>query len=98
MKIVVHPRKSGKTVSLIRESVSKNIPIICQSKAESIRIIEQAKQLGYSNILTPLSISEVNKLRGNLNRICLVDNADNILENLIGCRIDIATFTDEESK
>ena len=93
MRIDIRPRGGGKTISLIQESAVHQVPIVCATHEEAVRIIRVAKESGY-NIPTPIAMREVEKLKG-LTHQCLVDNADWVLERFLGAKVVKATFTED---
>ena len=97
MEIDIRPRHSGKTLSLIQQSVALNIPIVCANNTEVNRLIDTAKNLGYDAMPCPIPATSADKLLGRSDR-CLVDNADWILEYFLKAHIVRATFTEEPPK
>jgi len=96
MEINIRSRQSGKTLSLIKSSEIRQIPIVCANHVEVNRIMRIAKEQGY-NIPQPISAQEPSKIRGRTHE-CLVDNADWILEQFLGVHIARATFTSQKQE
>lgn len=88
MKIIYKSRGEGKTTELVKMSASTGIPILCKN----IRyIIDIANELGL-NIPEPITIKDYTPFS---NEKILVDDAEYVLEHLIG-RIECMTISKSE--
>lgn len=76
---VIGERGSGKTTKLVKLSAEKQIPILCMSEASKKAIFEKAKNLGISNLPTPVVFEK--DYRGFYE--VLVDDAEFILKCLL---------------
>ena len=88
-------RMNGKTQRLIRRAHEENLYIVARDVKHARRIFDQAESMGMP-ILFPLTIGELPmKMRGNpycmTHPGVLVDNADEILEAIIGMPVIGAT-------
>jgi hypothetical protein len=93
MKLIVRPRNSGKTKTIILKSSANNIPIVCANQIEVDRILATAKNMGI-HIPCPISAHTASKLLGRSDA-CYVDNADWILEQFLHARVVEATVTED---
>lgn len=57
MRIIAGGRHSGKTIKLIEESARRGGYIVCRSRQEAVRIVEQAERMGY-DIPFPLTFKD----------------------------------------
>lgn len=98
MKIVMKPRGHGKTVDAVLEAVNKDCPIIVLNNHHKKVIKETAKKLNIdSKELIIVTVDELNKLKGLSYKKVVVDNADDILESLLGNEIKMITLNKEGS-
>lgn len=81
-------RNTGKTTELVKLSAQKQIPILCMDTSIS-HINDIAKDLNL-NIPTPISIN--NYRQGETDTV-LVDNAEYVLQYLLGCNIDTLSMS-----
>ena len=82
MNIIMAPRCSGKTTELYRLSQEKQIPIVVRFFPRDVQ--RRAQEMGY-NIPRPLRYDDPKvKECGAV----LVDDAEFILQSLLGCEVD----------
>lgn len=96
MKLIIKPRCSGKTTELIKISAETNVPILVGNKQQA----EYIKRMAYDLqlwIKDPYIISELkNGYRIPPHKI-LIDNAEYILQQLIGAEITAMTISNNEN-
>lgn len=93
--LIVKGRGKGKTYGLILKSAATGYPIITPHNVDYI--ISQARDMKV-RIPEPISCQNLTKLRNNLrgtNNKVLLDEADTIIEMLIGVKVDSMTITPE---
>ena len=100
MKLIYKGRGEGKTTELIKLSVETNTYILVKDQQRQGEVAGLAYNLGY-DMLFPVTLSEhfnAGKSRGMINRRFLIDDADDILQYLIGSDIPIlaCSWTKEE--
>jgi len=97
MKIIIRPRRMGKTTELIKQSGKEWKYIVCHSHQEAIRIQEQARRI---NIKIPLPITYQEFLAkeyyGKRIKGFLIDNIDFLLQYISIVKIDTITLTKED--
>jgi len=97
MNILAMPRRSGKTQTLIALCAAQNGYIICRSKRDAVRIMNQAEHMNVV-INMPITYSEfLNKeYYGKGIRVFMIDDVDELLQYLSdGIQIRFATYTPE---
>lgn len=92
---IIGDRQSGKTTKMIEMAHDENLYIIVPDHRRAINIQGMAREMG-KNILFPISLRELPfKMRGNAYCMThdgvLVDDADAILNKLIGMPVIAAT-------
>lgn len=98
MKIILDKRRSGKTVRLVVESHTKNVPIMTLNRQMAKIVKESAERLGLK-IPDPICLDDF--LR---NRHCdyengiLIDEAQMVLTELLKTKIHTMTLTEEDSE
>lgn len=94
MEIILSPRGGGKTYGLIKKAHKEQLYILCSSMEEANLIVQTANMLKVSipHPLTPRDLP----LQGmqNIDTV-LVDNADRVLETLIGRPITALTLRED---
>ena len=98
MKIIAKPRKSGKTVELIKMSAKSHSYIVCQNQRDSSRIFAMAKEKGL-DINFPITYGEFinNRYCGKGIKGFLIDDIDILIQYM--CRdagIEAVTITTEK--
>lgn len=109
MKLILRARGEGKTTELIHLAAKERLCIICLSKEECNRIMEQSKQLGcdipdprtfyeffrgYHNSYNTMITRDGKNIKG-----FAIDNADMLLQQLAqGTPIEYITMTKEETR
>ena len=96
MKVIVEPRRGGKTTALIKLADNNNGYIVCESVAESHRIMDTAVYMG-CNINLPISYHEFMHsayYAGGVEKF-FIDNVDRFLQSLTCVPIMAVTITDE---
>lgn len=88
MKIIYAPRCAFKTTELVRLSAETNTPILCQHPSY---IVDLAKELALT-IPAPIDLRDYKPRT--VERI-LVDDAEVVLSQLLGAKIDAMTLSDE---
>ena len=94
MKIILEPRRSGKTTKLINMSAETGAYIVCHTKADTDRVWDIAQKMG-KNIPYPISASDFLSRRYHPEgvRSLLIDNADLILQAISQVPIDAISLT-----
>lgn len=98
-KIIVGGRRSGKTTDLVKLSKELNIPILLTNHSQKHMVEKMAEYLDLE-IPKPLVISglsDVEKLKGTTTKEVLVDQADMLLEALLGLNVKAMTLTEDGS-
>lgn len=96
MKLIIKPRCSGKTTELIKISAETDVPILVGNRQQSEYIKRMAHDLRLW-IKDPYIISELkNSDRIPPNKI-LIDDAEYILQQLIGAEITAMTISNNEN-
>lgn len=90
MKLIYGDNGTGKTKEVLRLSMEKNIPVLCESQARKFRLIEKAQGYGFT-IPNPIVWDEVD---GNVKDV-LVDDPYRLLEaafnvELCGISVNVA--------
>jgi hypothetical protein len=95
MKVIISPRRSGRTTKMIQESHLGGATIVCMNTDTARDIAELAKTNGYV-IPEPISFSELLKRNPHKKHVgFLIDNADMLLQKIAG-PTPINTITLEE--
>lgn len=96
MKIIIKPRRMGKTTELIKQSNKEWKYIVCHSQQEALRIQEQAQRIDIE-IPLPITYQEFLKKQyyGRVIRGFLIDNADMLLQHISPVNIDTIILTGE---
>lgn len=92
MKLIYKGRGEGKTTELIKLSVATNTYILVKDKNRQRQVADLAQALGYDSMLFPVTLFEhfeAGRSKGMINRRFLIDDADDILQYLIGVDIPI---------
>jgi hypothetical protein len=82
MKIINKPRQMGKTTNLIKLCASVNGLLIVPNLSQKNIVIKMAHNLGLNPII--LSVHEIDKYPAYNPKFVFIDNADEILQHLIG--------------
>lgn len=96
MKLIVKKRGEGKTTELIKMSVETNTYILVLNRKRQKEVAALARKLGYDTMPYPVTLEEhflSHKSHGMINRRFLVDDADDILQELIGFDIPLLAIT-----
>ena len=96
MEIIDVPRCFGKTNYLIHKSKETGYPIVVGTKSQKELLCEKAKDINIE-IPEPITITEFlnygyfreEKKPDNI----LIDELPNVLSNILGCNVKIATMT-----
>lgn len=94
MKIIRADRGQGKTTELIKKSNEEWKYIICASKRRANNIVKIADEMGL-DIPYPITISELPLSKGQKMDGVLIDDIEDILQYLIGKRVDYVTTSCE---
>jgi hypothetical protein len=89
MEVIIKPRRSGKTVELIKIANKEWKYIVCPDRQRAENIVKTANKLGL-DIPYPIVTNEL-PLKSPFVESVLVDDADEVLRRLIGK--DIKTIT-----
>ncbi|MDT2405246.1 hypothetical protein P7D43_23150, partial [Enterococcus avium] len=99
MKVIARGRRSGKTLDLIKESALSGNYILVRNHSEAQRLFQLAKETKLS-IPLPVTVSEISlgRIQGtSIKRDgILVDNAELVLQQLIGAKINTLTISTTE--
>lgn len=96
MKVIVAPRRSGKTITLIQFANNKDGYIVCASVMEAHRIMDTAKYMGY-DINLPITYYEFIKgeyYDKGVDKF-FIDNGDELIQCLSRVPIAAITINDE---
>ena len=100
MKVVIRPRRGGKTCDAIKIAADTNSFIVCFNKAEAARVADQANRMG-ARIPYPLIFEQImdrQHLGLDISGL-VIDNVDAWLYHLVGVTpIRAITITAEELK
>lgn len=92
--IICGGRRNGKTTELIKYASKNGLYIVCGDKKRVEIIAKQAKEMGL-DLRYPICLQEL-PLRGRfIDKVC-VDDAEYILERIIGKYIDVMTINDSD--
>ena len=90
--IIIGGRGAGKTTELIRMSAENNIYIVCLDRQRALHIASAAREMGLT-IPFPITVAELPIKRNHswINEV-YVDDADQLLERMIGVHISNITI------
>lgn len=92
MICIVGDRHTGKTAALINLSSETEFPIVVPNRKSADRLRYEAQKMGLI-IPKPVVFNEIMRARGSRKRpIVLLDDAQGILEEVIGCRVAVSAF------
>lgn len=94
MKIIRANRGQGKTTELIKKSNRDWKYIVCKDTQRVDVIVETADKLGL-DIPYPITIKELPISRGSFIKSVLIDDIEDVLQYLIGKRVDYVTTSCE---
>lgn len=96
MKKIIIPRQTGKTTRLIELSERTAAPILCADLKRALFVAKLAAEQG-RNIPKPITVNDfrIGGLRGSRIRNILIDDADAVLTQIFGVRIDTITMTSD---
>lgn len=87
MLIDVDNRRTGKTTSLIMDAYYTGLPIVTTSITRRNNIQYQANQMGMSCVIV-MTISDLENLKGkDKPEQVLIDELEDVLTALLGCRV-----------
>lgn len=94
MKKIIKPRQAGKTTRLIELSEKTNAYILTANKRRALFVADLARKQN-RNIPQPITVSDfrIGGFRGTQIRNILIDDADAVLSEIFGVRIDAITMT-----
>lgn len=99
MKIIARGRSTGKTMEIIKESALSGNYILVRNHHEAQRLFKLAQEMKLS-IPLPVTVSEISlgRIQGtSIKRDgILVDNAELVLQQLIGAEINTLTISTTE--
>jgi hypothetical protein len=90
MNLIIRPARGGKTVELVKLSAETGKYIVCANMSQVDNIQRIANWLGVK-IPFPIMADEL-PIKGHIDSV-LIDNADELLERLIGRPVIAATIT-----
>jgi len=96
MKIIQAARGEGKTTELVKRSSKERKYIVCKDQ-QRVRVIEETAKRLRLFIPFPITVAEL-PLRGVYINSVLVDDIEDVLEYVIGKKIDFATTSCEVGK
>ena len=90
--IIIGGRGSGRTTELIKLSAENNIYIVCLNRSRALNIAAMAREMGLT-IPFPITVAELPIKRNSswINEV-YVDDADQVLESMIGVHISNITI------
>ena len=95
-KIILKPRQTGRTTEMIKMAAEHNLYIVTTNRQRALYIVKMAQDLGL-NILFPITVREL-PIRPNFaTQEVLIDDADQVLEYLVGTRIKAITMEDSKN-
>lgn len=95
-KIIIKPRQTGRTTEMIKMAAEHNLYIVTTDRFRALNIAKMAKDLGL-NILFPITVRELPIQPNHATQEVLIDDADNVLERLVGTRIKAITMEDSKN-
>jgi len=99
MKIIARGRNTGKTMEIIKESASSGNYILVRNHHEAQKLFQLAQEMKLS-IPLPVTVSEISlgRIQGtSIKRDgIIVDNAELVLQQLIGAEINTLTISISE--
>lgn len=95
IELIILPRRHGKTAEIIKIANKEWLYIVCCDRKRVEHISKMAKNMGL-DIPYPVSLNEL-PLRSQYIKKVLVDDADDVLRNLIGKEIRAISMTKDES-
>lgn len=94
MEIIYGPRRSGKTTRLVLISCASRKPILVTSEFQKEKIKDIASKMHILEYLPePINVSMEN-MKGLGSKRFLVDNAEIMLQVLLGVEVDVITISD----
>lgn len=98
MKVIARPRRSGRTDELIRLAHEADLSgevcyIVCHSRQEAHRIAQRAAELELP-VRFPVQYDELPVGRGSFTTCVVVDNAEMLIERIVGRRVEAIVVTD----
>lgn len=95
MKLYVSGRGSGKTMWAMMESARTGVPILAFNKKNKQNIVKMALNFGI-DIPEPVTIEDLNEFGKDKNEEVIVDEAQELLQKMLGVKIIGLTMTDSE--
>lgn len=99
MKVIARGRRTGKTIEIIKESALTGNYILVRDHTEAQRLFQLAQEMKLS-IPLPVTVSEISLGRIHGTSIkrdgILVDNAELVLQQMIGAKINTLTISTTE--
>lgn len=90
-KIIIKPRQTGRTTEMIKMAAEHNLYIVTTDRMRAHFIAKMARDLGL-NILFPITVRELPIHPNHATQEILIDDADHVLEYLVGTRIKAITM------
>lgn len=90
-KIIIKPRQTGRTTEMIKMAAEHNLYIVTTDRMRAHFIAKMARDLGL-NILFPITVRELPIHPNRATQEVLIDDADQVLEYLVGTRIKAITM------
>ena len=97
MKIIRADRRQGKTTKLVKMSNKEWKYIVCKDTQRVDVIVDVANKLGL-DIPYPITIRELPISQGSYIKSVLIDDIKDVLQYIIGRRVDYATTSCEIEK
>ena len=97
MKIIRADRGQGKTTKLVKMSNKEWKYIVCKDTQRVDVIVDLANKLGL-DIPYPITIRELSISQGSYIKSVLIDDIEDVLQYIIGRRVDYATTSCEIEK
>jgi predicted AAA+ superfamily ATPase len=87
--VFIGPRRSGKTTNLLVLSDIKKIPVLVHNRNVKRCLEEQARRIGLKHARV-ITLAEMKQQK---EKVVVVDEAQSLLEQLLGVKIDSASIT-----
>ena len=98
MRVIAKPRCKGKTTQLLYASDVTKVPIVVMNNTMKKNLLEESERLGL-NIPEPITVLSDNFERElSEYREVYVDDAEHILNALLGGRVSVITISKEDNR
>lgn len=95
MKVIRKGRGQGKTYDMIKLASENKGYILCRTFQQAQHIYDLSKDMGL-DIHFPITYSDLPLTKGQRIDNILIDNAETLIETMVGKRVSAISITDEE--